>query len=424
MSEKEKRVVLPSDPIAALLLHGNDKLDLKAMAQAIGSGAWPIEPGYTHEGRNLIEILAANSALSGRPVGCSQLIGALLDRGVALKPDTWRLAKEDLAQRNTMLLLQMLEEGEDFGVARGACMILHALRPITPVAERAKKALALVEQAGGWSAPVQGIPLASWLVLHDDKTDRGGYTQISERESQTQTRERIRQRVHGDAMQSQDQWQANILDRRLLQFRMAGRDKYGDLTSSFAGLKPDMVKQWLDEVPAQGRVKSMIADRLLTTVVSQFSSKEQYYSSIKLDRSKLPTWREDISSCLAELLRSPMTPASMGADNLSELLKMDISLLRELPAVPACAGRLVETIHAISSEGHFDGALEAVQAWGADCPEAVTVLLDGLEKLNASRTYNVTPEVLAARDAFVAALRMEFQTLAPVQAGARRSVRL
>lgn len=188
---------LPDNMLAALLNTAGSDFDMAKAARLISSGQWPVESRYEFEGKNIIELAAANAKISARPLDAIPLFMDLAEAGVSIKASSWTIAPEEIPSAFTRLFLRGMGQGAQPGRLAHACKALAMIQPIKPVKDQAENIAAEIEKAGGYHAPLQGIDLVAWMALHDFPPDAGGCANPYGNDNENTTRMRIRKRVFG-----------------------------------------------------------------------------------------------------------------------------------------------------------------------------------------------------------------------------------
>lgn len=366
---------LPTDPLAALLAFGNEHCAPFDLAQCITSGAWPVDPVYRHEDHTLIELLVRNSSLAKQGPGTIELIGALTRAGVEITSETWRKST-GTASKPVELLLRGIGEGEAVSVMQGACVALEAIRPLKPVVDQVQKVLALIAQAGGWGQPVQGLPLATWLALHDARqASEAGYTEVNETEDENKTRHRVRAKVFGEAVKTIGvSWSAEPLDKMILDWRLSARDAGGNLQTPAASVAwtPGCVQEQLSATASlPPRLQALLAARLLDLVMLSSSvQRTSRWSEILIDESLITPWLPDILACASRILLDDDTIApTLSGVPISTVIRHAPELVLQLPLNARSARFTVPVLLAdnLITAGNACQLGEIVSQWlGAD----------------------------------------------------------
>lgn len=395
-----KLPTLPDDPIAALLLHGGGTLDMDELARRISSGQWPINPGVTHQGLNLIELLTSNECLIVNTQETLSLIVALSHAGVEIAQDAWKRVSMSLAP-SVALMLRCCAEGENVDTAHGACAALDWISPITPVIERSAKALEAVRRAGGWGCRIQGVSLATWLASHDDYISRGGYTQKPHlNEGEQQSLFRVRTRLFEDALKTHNQWLASPLDKVMLYCRTDPRDICGDNTES-ENVRPGAISRALPELDsAPPRIQAIVAGRLCDSLITKVASKP---SGI-VDVEKLAVHIEEIMDTLKRMLAHPVEIGIAGNDLLKAVLLNDPRMVERLPANRTSVSRIINILMNGEGIGRTNSG-GIVRSWVSHDPNLQKIAIGQAQKFIKEYSVGFTPlRRIAGYEAFILSL--------------------
>lgn len=240
----------PINQLAFLLATISSDGDLEEVARHIEFEAWPVDPGYEDaQGNNLLEIFLGNQNVR-RLSTPLEVAHALVRKGVQVREKCAYSPSPGVKMLTpAYIYLRGILEGESADTMHAACRVLGMMRPAESVIEQSKRIQKMVDDIGGWSQSVQGLPLALWLAAHDGHEHHGGCVHfMAHDQSELVKLHRQAKRVYGKAIEELEAKGYASSSLLLLKKKLMYHDRGYDLV-----LDPEI------ETPAPGQISEFLS---------------------------------------------------------------------------------------------------------------------------------------------------------------------